>query len=34
MKVARAVAEILKREGIDFLIGDHPVYPIVDPVTA
>src|SRR5438309_12105220 len=29
MKVANAVAEILKREGIEFLIG-HPVNPIIE----
>src|SRR5437899_8726438 len=29
MKVANAVAEILKREGIEFLIG-YPVNPIIE----
>src|SRR5262245_40110871 len=29
MKVADAVAEILKREGVDFLIG-YPVNPIIE----
>ena len=28
MKVANAVAEVLKREGIEFLIG-YPVNPII-----
>ena len=29
MKVAAAIAEILKREGVDFLIG-YPVNPIIE----
>ena len=33
MKVAAAVAEILKREGVEFLIG-YPVNPVIEAAAA